>query len=87
MLLSRVTLRPPEGPESPISPADMVDLIWLAVATTDRIEHIHARPAGPAVEIAFFTLAAEQKISDEIARRVCERAVRVIPALRGCSTE
>ena len=87
MLLSRVTMRPSSMAMAAVSPAGLVDLIWLNIEQSDGIEHIHARATGPVIEVVFFTVASEQSISDHIAIRICERATKKVPALRGWLSE
>jgi len=87
VLLSRVTMRPSSMAPVAVSPSGLVDLIWLNIEQSDGIEHIHARAAGPVIEVVFFTVASEQSISDHIAIRICERATKKVPALRGWLSE
>jgi len=87
VLLSRVTMRPSPSVPAAVSPASLVDLIWLNIEQSDGIEHIHARAAGPVIEVVFFTVASEQSISDHIAICLCERATQKVPALRGWLSE
>ncbi len=82
MLLTRIALRPPRD-DSALSAGELTDLLWLNTTLADGIRHIHARIIAGCVELAVFTVASEQEISDYIVQRVCERAVRVVPALRG----
>ncbi|ASW54709.1 hypothetical protein [Plantactinospora sp. KBS50] len=82
MLLTRIALRPPLH-DCALSAGELADLLWLNTTRADGIRHIHARAIAGYVELAVFTVASEQEISDYIVQRVCERAVRVVPALRG----
>ncbi len=83
MLLTRIALQPPPGTELHLTPSGLVDLLWLNVAAPDGIKHIHARAIGGLIEVVMFSVSSEQEISDYIVRRVCERAVRTVPVLRG----
>ncbi|WBB69639.1 hypothetical protein [Micromonospora sp. WMMD812] len=82
MLLTRIALRPPRG-DYDLSAGELTDLLWLNAAAADGIRHIRARAFAGQVEIAVFTIASEQAISDYIVQRVCQRAIRSVPALRG----
>ncbi|MEU1811867.1 hypothetical protein O7622_15935 [Micromonospora sp. WMMD1076] len=82
MLLTRIALRPPRG-DYDLSAGELTDLLWLNAAAADGIRHIRARAFAGQVEVAVFTIASEQAISDYIVQRVCQRAIRSVPALRG----
>ncbi|GHJ47300.1 hypothetical protein Cs7R123_46420 [Catellatospora sp. TT07R-123] len=83
MLLTRIALRPPPDTCAGLSAGELGDLLWLNVTAADGIQHIHARTVAGRIEVAVFTVASEQAISDYIVERICRRAVRVVPALRG----
>ena len=82
MQLTRIALRPAVATSTPLSEGSLVDLLWINVAASDGIKHIHARAIGDTIEVVMFSVASEQEISDYIVRRVCERAVRTVPALK-----
>ncbi|MET7471321.1 hypothetical protein ACFYON_25415 [Micromonospora sp. NPDC005686] len=82
MLLTRLALRPPDDDRG-LSAGELTDLLWLNAAVADGIRHIHAREIAGRLAVAVFTVASEQAISDYIVQRVCERAIRSVPALRG----
>jgi hypothetical protein len=83
VLLTRIALRPPLDAAADLSAGELSDLLWLNVTAADGIRHIHARTIGGRIEVAVFTVASEQEISDYIVERICKRAVRIVPALRG----
>jgi len=85
VLLTRIALRPPLDAGPDMSAGELSDLLWLNATTHDGIQHIHARTIGGRIEVAVFTLASEQEISDLIVERLCHRALRDVPALRGWS--
>ena len=80
--MTRIAFRRPADSEPLLTPEEIVDLLWLSVAATDGIKHIHAREMSGAIEVIMFSVTSEQLISDYIVRRVCERAVLSIPALK-----
>ncbi|MEU3454353.1 hypothetical protein ABZ671_12225 [Micromonospora sp. NPDC006766] len=82
MLLTRIALRPPHD-DCDLSAGELTDLLWLNATAADGIRHIHARRIAGRVAVAVFTVASEQDISDYIVQRVCERAIRSVPALHG----
>jgi hypothetical protein len=83
MLLTTISLFPPLGFATELAPGAIVDLLWLHAAPPDGVKHIHARAGPHRIDVAVFTVASEQSISDYIVTRVCERAVASIPALQG----
>ncbi|MER7419504.1 hypothetical protein ABT346_22435 [Micromonospora peucetia] len=82
MLLTRITLRAPHD-DCDLSAGELTDLLWLNAAAADGIRHIRARAIAGQVEVAVFTIASEQAISDYIVERICQRAIHSVPALRG----
>lgn len=81
--MSRIAMRPPADAGARLAPGALVDLLWLNATESDGIKHIHARAVGDDIEVIMFSVASEQDISEYIVRRVCERATRIVPALRG----
>ncbi|MET7708328.1 hypothetical protein [Micromonospora sp. NPDC005413] len=82
VLFTRIALRPPRD-DHDLSAGELTDLLWLNAAAADGIRHIRARAFAGQMEVAVFTVASEQAISDYIVQRVCQRAIRSVPALRG----
>jgi hypothetical protein len=80
--MSRIAMCPPtEG--AGIAEGALVDLLWLNTTESDGIKHIHARAVGDTIEVVVFSVLSEPAISEYIVRRVCERAIRMVPALHG----
>jgi hypothetical protein len=80
--MTRIAMRPPVT-GALLSPGALVDLLWLNATESDGIKHIHARANGGDVEVIMFRIPSEHDNSEYIVRRVCERAVRIVPALKG----
>lgn len=86
MLMSRVSLLAPPTTVRPTAAA-VVDLLWLHARVGDGVSHIHVRAAPHGFDVVAFTVAPDQPSADRVARRMCEHALRSVPALSGWVTE
>ncbi|MFD8597117.1 hypothetical protein ACFV1L_19155 [Kitasatospora sp. NPDC059646] len=66
-----------------LTPATVTDLIWLHSRPEDRVEHIRARVDADRWRIAAAVIADTPDAAAASLRRVCERALQHVPALRG----
>ncbi|GAA3038851.1 hypothetical protein GCM10020229_57570 [Kitasatospora albolonga] len=83
MHLVAVTLIGPDPPSPQLTAAAVTDLIWVHSRREDRVEHIRARVDLNLYRVAAAIIAATPDAATASLRRVCERAVRDAPALRG----
>jgi len=83
VLLTKIALRPLPVGGAPLDAEVVVDLLWLNTAASDGVKHIHVRVGPDVVNVVAFTVASEQAISDYVVARICERAIRTMPALAG----
>ncbi|MFI9788721.1 hypothetical protein ACIHEI_35215 [Kitasatospora sp. NPDC051984] len=61
----------------------VTDLIWVHSRPEDRVEHVRARVDLNQYGIAAAIIADTPQAATANLRRVCERALRHAPALRG----
>lgn len=80
--MTRIAMRPP-ATGAPLAPGALVDLLWLNATESDGIKHIHARAVGDDIEVIMFRIASDHDISEYVVWCVCERAIRIVPALKG----
>lgn len=83
MHLVAVTLICPDPPSPRLTAGAVTDLIWNHSRREDRVEHVRARVDLNLCRIAAAIIAATPDAATANLRRVCERAVRHTPALRG----
>ncbi|GAA1182546.1 hypothetical protein F4556_001521 [Kitasatospora gansuensis] len=83
MQLVAVTLICPDPAPSQLTAEAVTDLIWLHSQPEDRVEHIRSRVDLNRFHIAAAIIAATPDAAIANLRRVCERALRHTPALRG----
>ncbi|WP_157535738.1 hypothetical protein [Kitasatospora mediocidica] len=83
MYLVAVTLICADPASSQLTAGAVTDLIWLHSQHEDRVEHIRSRVDLNRCHIAAAIIAATSDAATASLRRVCERALRHTPALRG----
>ncbi|MGK4578522.1 hypothetical protein [Kitasatospora sp. HPMI-4] len=83
MHLIAVTLVRPDPAPSQLTAEAVTDLIWVHSQREDRVEHIRARVDLNRYCIAAAIIADTPDTATANLRRVCERALRHAPALRG----
>jgi hypothetical protein len=82
MLMSLVRLVPPSTGTGTLTAAVVSDLLWSHVTPADAVQHLHACAGAGRIEVAVFTLALNQSVSDITACVICLRAVERIPVLQ-----
>ncbi|MGW4695557.1 hypothetical protein ACWEO1_24650 [Kitasatospora cineracea] len=83
MHLIAVTLVRPDPAPSQLTAATVTDLIWVHSRPEDRVEHIRTRVDPDLYRIAAAIIADTPDAAVANLRRVCERALRHAPSLRG----
>ncbi|MFJ5924542.1 hypothetical protein ACIQF6_18285 [Kitasatospora sp. NPDC092948] len=68
---------------SPLMAGAVTDLIWVHSRREDRVEHLRSRVDRDLCHIAAAIVADTPDAATANLRRVCERALRHAPALRG----
>ncbi|MER8182384.1 hypothetical protein [Kitasatospora sp. NPDC094015] len=83
MHLVAVTLVRPDPAPSQLTAEAVTDLIWVHSQQEDRVEHIRSRVDLNHCRVAAAVIADTPDAAIANLRRVCERALRDTPALRG----
>ncbi|MFC8722605.1 hypothetical protein [Kitasatospora sp. NPDC057198] len=83
MHLVAVTLLCPAPARPPLTAGAVTDLMWVHSRGEDRVEHLRARVDRNRCHIAAAIIADTPDAAAANLRRVCERALRHVPALHG----
>jgi hypothetical protein len=78
--MTRLRLLAPPVATAPTASA-IVDLLWLHAKAGGGVSHIHARAGSHGFDVVVFTVARDQEAADQVARLMCDHAVRSVPCL------
>lgn len=66
-----------------LDPGVVTDILWMVASPDDGLEHVHSHSAARRIDLTLFHRSRSHRDATRAATRLCERAIRHAPALRG----